>query len=163
MRRWLFPHPYLSVLLVLTWLVLVNEFRWGSLVFGILLAIIVPAFVAPYWPGNPTILSGRKLIPYIGIVFWDIIVANITVAKIVLFKPNSQLQPAWITIPLDLRSPEGITVLAGTITLTPGTISCDISACGYALLVHCLHAPDPDSVVAEIKNRYESRLKEIFR
>lgn len=65
-------------------------------------------------------------------------------------------------IPLDIRTPEAITVLAGTITLTPGTVSCDLSECGHALLVHCLHAPEPDSVVTDIKTRYELRLKEIF-
>ena len=49
MRR-LFPHPYLSVLLVLTWLLLVNEFRWGSLVFGLILSVVIPLLIAPYWP-----------------------------------------------------------------------------------------------------------------
>ena len=49
-----------------------------------------------------------------------------------------------------------------TITLTPGTVSCDLSRDGRSLLVHCLHAPDPDAVLSEIKTRYESRLKEIF-
>ena len=60
-------------------------------------------------------------------------------------------------------SPEAITVLAATITLTPGTVSCDLSEDGHALLVHCLHAPDPAAVLDEIKTRYEARLKEIFR
>ncbi|TKW66654.1 MAG: Na+/H+ antiporter subunit E [Paracoccus denitrificans] len=162
MMRRMFPHPYLSVLLVLTWLMLVNDFRWGSLLFGMILSILIPAFIAPYWPHRPMLKSGAKLASYTMVVFWDIIVANIQVAMIVLFKSNRDLRPAWIVVPLDLRSPEAITVLAGTITLTPGTVSCDLSECGHALLVHCLHAPDPDSVVADIKTRYESRLKEIF-
>lgn len=161
MRR-LFPHPILSVLLVVTWLLLVNEFRWGSLVFGMILGIVIPLLIKPYWPYRSGLKSLPKYGSYIMLVFWDIIVANVQVAMIVLFKPNSQLKPAWITVPLDLRTPEAITVLAGTITLTPGTVSCDLSECGHALLVHCLHAPDPDSVVIDIKNRYESRLKEIF-
>ncbi|WBU56467.1 Na+/H+ antiporter subunit E [Paracoccus sediminicola] len=161
MRR-LFPHPYLSVLLVLTWLLLVNEFRWGSLVFGIILAVLIPALIAPYWPKRETITSPGKWLAYCAMVVWDIIVANIEVARIVLFKSRRDLQPAWIVVPLDLRSPEAITMLAGTITLTPGTVSCDLSECGHALLVHCLHAPDPDSVVTDIKTRYEARLKEIF-
>jgi len=67
-----------------------------------------------------------------------------------------------VTIPLDLRSPEAITVLAGTITMTPGTVSADLSADGRALLVHCLDADHPDAVRDEIKTRYERRLKEIF-
>ena len=161
MKR-LFPHPILSVLLVVTWLLLVNDFRWGSLVFGMILGVVIPLFIKPYWPYRSTLKSLPKYASYILLVFWDIIVANVQVAKIVLFKPNSQLKPAWIVIPLEVRSAEAITVLAGTITLTPGTVSCDISECGHALLVHCLHAPDPDSVVADIKTRYESRLKEIF-
>lgn len=161
MRR-LFPHPYLSVLLVIIWLLLVNDFRWGSLVFGLILSVLIPAFIAPYWPQRPTLRAGWKLVAYFLLVVWDIIIANIEVAKIVLFKPNHDLKPAWIAIPLELRSPEAISVLAGTITLTPGTVSCDLSECGHALLVHCLHAPDPDSVVVDIKSRYEARLMEIF-
>ncbi|MFV0411097.1 MAG: Na+/H+ antiporter subunit E [Paracoccus sp. (in: a-proteobacteria)] len=162
MMKRLFPHPYLSLLLIAIWLLLVNDFRWGSLLFAIILSVIIPTLIAPYWPNRPMILSGTRSISYVFLVLWDIIVANVQVAAIVLFKPVSQLRPAWVVVPLELRSPEAITVLAGTITLTPGTVSCDLSECGSALLVHCLHAPDPDSVVTDIKSRYESRLKEIF-
>jgi multicomponent K+:H+ antiporter subunit E len=95
-------------------------------------------------------------------VMWDIIEANIQVAWIVLTVPNAKLKPAWITIPLDLRKPEAITLLAGTITLTPGTVSADVSESGHHLLVHVLHTDDPQGEVTLIKNRYEARLKEIF-
>ncbi|WBU52729.1 Na+/H+ antiporter subunit E [Paracoccus sp. SCSIO 75233] len=161
MKR-LFPHPYLSVLLVITWLLLVNEFRWGSLVFGIIISVVIPIMIAPYWPRASSMRAPGRLAVYALLVMWDIVLANIDVAKIVLFKPRDELKPAWITVPLELRAPEAIAMLAGTITLTPGTVSCDLSECGHALLVHCLHAPDPDSVVTEIKTRYEARLKEIF-
>ncbi|HCQ57063.1 MAG TPA: Na+/H+ antiporter subunit E, partial [Sulfitobacter sp.] len=63
---------------------------------------------------------------------------------------------------LDLKEPEAITILAGTITLTPGTVSADLSDNGRYLLVHALDATDPDAVRDEIKDRYERRLKEIF-
>ena len=65
-------------------------------------------------------------------------------------------------IPLELRSPEAITALAGTISLTPGTVSCDLSADGRSLLVHCLDAPDAEEAVRQMKERYEARLMEIF-
>lgn len=162
MIRRLFPHPYLSALLVLIWMLLVNRFAWGSLVFAILLSIAVPALTEPYWPDRARLRHPVKIVAYVFLVIHDIIKANIQVALIVLFKRNRDLQPAWITIPLDIRSPEAITVLAGTITLTPGTVSADLSQDGHALLVHCLHAPDPASVIDEIKTRYEARLKEIF-
>ena len=53
-------------------------------------------------------------------------------------------------------------MLAGTITLTPGTVSADVSEDGKALLVHALDAENPDEVRDDIKQRYERRLKEIF-
>ena len=162
MIRRLFPHPYLSAVLVIVWLLLVNRFAWGSLVFAIILSIAIPALTEPYWPQRARLRSPGKIIAYMGLVLHDIVKANIDVALIVLFKPNRNLQPAWITIPLDVRSPEAITVLAATITLTPGTVSADLSQDGHALLVHCLHAPEPESVIEEIKTRYEARLKEIF-
>jgi len=59
--------------------------------------------------------------------------------------------------------PEAITVLAGTITLTPGTVSADLSDEGHSLLVHVLHTDDPDAVRDDIITRYQDRLKEIFR
>jgi multicomponent K+:H+ antiporter subunit E len=76
--------------------------------------------------------------------------------------PRDQIRSAWVTVPLDLHSPEAITLLAGTITMTPGTLTADMSACGRALLIHSLHAPDPDAVRDDIKARYETRLKRIF-
>jgi len=65
-------------------------------------------------------------------------------------------------VPLELTSPEAITVLAGTITMTPGTVTSMVAADGRSLLVHCLHTDDPDGVRDEIKNRYERRLLEVF-
>lgn len=162
MRR-LYPHPYLSATLFVVWLLLVNGYSLGSMVFAAILATIIPFLTSVYWPNRMVVRNLPAIIGYILLVIWDIIVANIVVAKIVLFKPNSELQPAWITIPIELRSPEAITLLAGTITLTPGTVTADISACGRSLLVHCLHAPDPDAVRDDIKTRYESRLKRIFQ
>ena len=76
--------------------------------------------------------------------------------------PRARIQSAWIPIPLDLTTPEAISLLAGTITMTPGTLTADLSAARRALLVHALHAPDPDAVRDDIKTRYEARLKRIF-
>jgi multicomponent K+:H+ antiporter subunit E len=157
----LIPHPGLSVLLVIVWMVMVNDLTFGTLFLGLIVGIFLPLFTAAYWPGRPQVnfMAG---IAYIGIVIWDIIVANFEVAAIILFKPNHKLQPAWLAIPLELDSPEAITVFAGTISLTPGTVSADVSACGTYLLVHALDAPDPAREIARTKARYETRLKRIF-
>lgn len=157
----LLPHPGLSALLVVMWMVMVNDLTFGTLFLGVLVGITVPLFTAPWWPGRPKV----RFIPaaaYLGVVLWDIIIANFEVAAIILFKRNRDLRPAWLVIPLELTSPEAITVFAGTISLTPGTVSSDISACGKYLLVHALHAPDPAAAIAQAKARYEARLLRIF-
>ena len=90
------------------------------------------------------------------------IVANIQVARIVLFMPRDRIRSTFIRVPTDLKSPEAIAMLAGTITMTPGTVTADMTADGTALLIHSLHAPDPDAIRDDIKSRYEARLKRIF-
>lgn len=160
--RKLLPHPFLTLLLIVVWQMLVNTVTLGNLVLGLILALVIPFLTAPYWPNRPRLRNLPGIIGYVLIVIWDIILANIEVARIILFKRNEDIHPKWVTIPMDLRTPEAITVLAGTITMTPGTISADVSACGRSLLVHCLHTDDPDGVRDQIKDRYERRLMEIF-
>lgn len=162
MRRKLLPHPYLTLTLIVFWMLLVNEFKIGSLVMATILGVTLPLLTATWWPGRPPMPHPVRLFLYAVMVLWDVIVANFQVAYIILFMPPDRIRSAWITIPLDLRAPEAITLLAGTITMTPGTLTADMSSCGRALLVHCLHAPDPDATRDDIKSRYEARLKRIF-
>lgn len=162
MRSRILPHPLLSLVIVATWLLLVNALSWNSVVFALIMALLIPMATRAYWPDMPRIRHPLKVAEYLLVVLHDIVKANIDVALIVVFKRSADLRPAWVCVPLDIRSPEAITTLAATITLTPGTVSCDLAQDGHAILVHCLHAPDPDAVRDDIKARYESRLKEIF-
>jgi multicomponent K+:H+ antiporter subunit E len=163
MIRRIFPHPLLSLTLVFVWLALVNKITSGNVVLGVILAIVVPMMTAPYWPGRAKVGNPLRIIEYGLVVLWDIVVANVQVAAIILFKSNKNTHSKWIAVPLELTSPEAITVLAGTITMTPGTVSSMLSADGRSILVHCLHTDDPDAVRDHIKSRYEWRLKEIFQ
>ena len=158
----LLPHPALSLTLALIWVALANEVGPASLVMGAFLGLVVPLLTRPFWPGRPRLRRPLQALAYGLIALWDIVVANLQVARIVLFRPNAGLRSAYVTVPLALRSPEAITVLAATITLTPGTLSAELSADGRSLLVHALDVPDPDALVAGIKTRYEARLLEIF-
>ena len=162
MMRRLFPHPYTSALLVVTWMLLVNRWAIGSLAMALFLGMVIPLATAAYWPARPRLTRPWALIPYVVLVLWDVVLANIQVARIILFMPPDQIRSAWIAVPVDLKSPEAITLLAGTITMTPGTLTGDMTEGGSALLIHALHAPDPEAVRNQIKSRYEARLKTIF-
>lgn len=162
MVRRILPHPFLTLLLALVWMLLENTFSAGVLVVGLILGLIIPIVTSVYWPDRPVLRRPVAIVEYIVVVIWDIIVANVVVAWTILFKSNSRMRPTWVSIPLDIHKPEAITILAGTITLTPGTVSADLSSKGHNLLVHCLDADDADAVRDQIKHRYERRLKEIF-
>ena len=163
MTRRFLPHPRLSLFVTLIWLALANEISAGCRRHGGGAgrpdADRSPARSGPIRPGSRRPL---KVLEYCGVVAWDIVLANLQVARLILRVPNDQLRSRYVTVPLALTSPEAITVLAGTITMTPGTVSAELSADGRALLVHGLDVPDPDALVADIKSRYEARLLEIF-
>ncbi len=163
MIRRLLPHPALSVLLLLVWMLLVNELSFGALFVALVFAVLVPLITSRYWPDRPRIRFGPDLVAYLAIVLFDIVVANFHVAWIILTRRNRDLRSRWLVVPIELRSAEAITVLAGTISLTPGTVSSDVSADGRALLVHALDVADPEAEVTRIKQRYEARLLKVFR
>lgn len=157
-----FPHPTLSVVVSLIWLSLINDFSFGHLVLAAFLGWAIPKFTSCYWPDAPRIRHPLAILGYSAVVLYDIVISNLQVAYLVLFRRADTLRSRYITVPLDLRTAEAITVLAGTITLTPGTVTADLSADGRALLVHCLETEDAEATVAQIKDRYERRLKVIF-
>ncbi|MGO3927017.1 Na+/H+ antiporter subunit E [Rhodopseudomonas pseudopalustris] len=156
------PHPVLTLVIAAVFVALMNSVSLGNVLLGLVLGIVIPLFTSPYWPVRPTIRNPLMIVEYCAIVVWDIVVSNVQVAAWVLFRRSASLQSQFIVVPLDITSPEAIVLLAGTITMTPGTVSADLSADGSAILVHCLHTTDPAGAVAQIKTRYERRLQEIF-
>lgn len=162
MKR-LLPHPGLTLLLVTMWMLVLNSLSMGGFLLGLFFAIVVPLFTAPFWPDRPQMRLGLPLLGYAFLVLWDIVVANFEVARLILFRRNRDFRSCWLSIPLELRSAEAITLLAGTISLTPGTVSTDISTDGRHLLVHALDTGDAAGEITRIKARYECRLLEIFR
>lgn len=160
MRR-LLPHPLLTPTLAAIWLLLVNSVAPGQIVLGLLLGWAIPFFTSGFWPDPVRIYKPFTLLRFVGIVLWDIVLANLTVARLILGSP-AHLRPAFVAVPLVLTSDIAIGLLASTITLTPGTLSAFLSADRKTLVVHALDVADSDELIASIKQRYEAPLKEIF-
>lgn len=157
----LLPQPLFSLFLLLVWLLLVNTVAPGHLVLGTLLAVVLPLLTQRFWPDRPRIHSPWKLLRYIAVLLWDIGLANLAVARLIL-GPTRRLRPAFIHLPLDLQNEFAISVLASTISLTPGTVSSDLSPDRKTLLIHALDVEDEAATIAAIKQRYEQPLREIF-
>ncbi len=160
-RSRLFPHPVLSLVLWFIWLLLNNTVSAGHMVLGALLAIFIPWFTSGFWPEKIRILKTLLLLKYVTLVLWEIMIANVVVAKMILSRAD-KLQPGFIAYDLKLRSPIAISLLANTISLTPGTVSCDLSEDGHTLLIHALHIDDAETIKADIARKFEQPLEEIF-
>ena len=113
MLKRLIPHPLLSITLVLVWIGLVNKFTLGNLILGVTFGIIIPMLTAPYWPNRPKIGKPPRGLEYVMVVLWDIVMANIQVAAIILFKRDQDIHSQWVVVPLELTSAEAITAASG--------------------------------------------------
>lgn len=90
----------------------------------------------------------------------EVVLANVQIAQLVLWRP-SRIQPALIKVPLEIQTDRGLFLLASMITLTPGTLSLDVSEDRKFLYVHVTHTEDPERVITGIKHGFERKLMEV--
>ncbi|MEX0958719.1 MAG: Na+/H+ antiporter subunit E [Burkholderiales bacterium] len=159
--RRLFPHPLLSLFLLAVWLLLNTTLAVAHILLGLLLAAWLPHVLRQFLPRLLSIRRPLYAVRFGLLVLWDIVVANVRVAILVL-GPKSRLRPGWVTVPLELGDAGIASILAGIVTLTPGTVSVELDEQATALRVHVLDLADEQQQIAQIKNRYERGLKEIF-
>jgi multicomponent K+:H+ antiporter subunit E len=157
----IWPRPVLSSLIAVTWLLLQQSLTLPQWLVAGLLAWWVPRALNGLLGKTPPLRLRPGVWKLTGRVLVDIVVANVTVARLALSMSTAP-RPAWITLPLELRHPNGIAVLATIITTTPGTVSCVIDEDAGTLLIHALDCTDPQAVIDDIKCRYEKPLMEIF-
>lgn len=157
---WL-PHPLLSLLLLSIWLLMNDSLAPGQVLLGATLGLLIPLFTKRFWPHTANFRRPVLALRLIGVVLWDIVVANFAVSRIVL-GPRDAIKPAFVRIPLDVQGDFAVTALASVISLTPGTVTAEVDAERRHLLVHALSEEDPDRLIQRIKARYEAPIKEIF-
>ena len=157
-----FPRPLLSAALLGTWLLLHNSLAPGQILLGGILALTLSWWVTRVWPEPVRLRRPGRWLRYLGRLLWDIVVANLEVAWLILSRPATSLRPGFIEMPLELENEFAIAVLATTLTLTPGTVSVEVIPDPRRLLIHCLDVADEATLIATLKNRYETPLKEMF-
>jgi multicomponent K+:H+ antiporter subunit E len=164
MRRML-PTPLTSGLIFVVWLLLNNTLDPAHVLLAAGLAVAVPLATARMQPDRVWIRRWDVALRLLLVVLWDIVVANVEVARRIL-GPERAIKPRFVWIRLELRHPYGVLALAGMITMTPGTISSELTPDRRHLLVHALHVEGGEAgaaeLVAAIKQRYERPLIEIF-
>ncbi len=166
MMQVIVPAPLLSLALFATWLLLNGSLSIAHIVLAAALAIAVP------WrterlnldrskPAVPRLAAPAVTIRLAAVVLLDIVVSAVQVARRIL-GPEDRILPGFVWVPLDLVDPHAIVALAGIVTMTPGTLSADLSDDRRYLLVHAFHVGDEAALIASIKRRYEAPLARIF-
>ena len=161
LRQRLFPSLPLSITVFGFWLLMNDSISAGTVAMALLVALLIPPFAARLDREFARIGRLRGVPKLVGVLLWDILVANVTVAMQVL-GPERNIHPGFIWVPLDIANIHGIAALTSIITLTPGTVSSALSDDRRYLLVHVLNLDDAERVVRQIKTRYEAPLMEIF-
>ncbi|BDG74252.1 Na+/H+ antiporter subunit E [Roseomonas fluvialis] len=159
----LLPHPLLATAFLLLWLLLQESVSTGAIVFGVLLAVTGSGVLTAL--GVPRGRVGR-LKPLPGLlldVLVEVVRSNNAVARIIL-QPRApgERRSGFVHVPLDMRSPYGLSALACILTATPGTVWVDYDARGGTMLLHVLDLVDEETWVRTIKDKWERRLMEIF-
>lgn len=151
----------LNIMLAMAWSALLGEFTTVNLVAGFVLGYIILWTMQSVMEATSYFVKVRQVISLIFVFLWALIQANLRVAYSVL-APFSKMRPGIVAIPLDIESDVEITLLANMITLTPGTLSIDVSSDKRVLYVHGMHVHDLAEFKREIKNGFERKVREVF-
>lgn len=153
-----------NLLLAIAWAVATGEFTVANLAVGLALGYAILWFAQRAL--GPSVYFGKvpQVIGFAVFYLWQLFLSNLRVAYDVV-TPKHYMKPGVIAIPLDAKTDAEITLLANLITLTPGTLSLDLSADRTVLYVHAMYIDDGDADAArrQIKDGLERRVLEVMR
>lgn len=158
----LVPAPLLSLALLGLWLLLNRSLSAGHFVLGSVLGLAIPLLTAGLRPLPVRVRNPGAVLRLAFTVVVDTTKSNIAVARLLLAPGRRRHPPGFVHIPLDMRDPNALAVLAMIVCITPGTAWAEISMDRSMLLLHVLELDDAAAVAASVKQRYERPLMEIF-
>ncbi|NLC00414.1 MAG: Na+/H+ antiporter subunit E [Pseudomonas formosensis] len=160
MKRWL-PSPLISLALLVLWLMLNQTLAPAHMLLGALVGLVVPLLIAPLRPTPVRVSRPLTVIRLTLYSLIEILRLCFNVCVLILFG-GDRLNTQFIRIPLDLRDPHGLAVLACIINSTPGTVWVEIIPGTNDLALHVFDLHDANWWVNMIKTKLEQPLIEIF-
>lgn len=152
----------INLIIAAVWTLLQETLSWESFALGYIIGFIVLYFTVRRLE---TPLYTQPIVAFLkltGVFLLEVVKSSVRVSYLVLH-PRLPVSPGLITVPLDVQSDEGITILAGMISMTPGSLSVDISDDRAYLYVHALEADDPEAAAREFKQVFERRIMEVYK
>jgi multicomponent K+:H+ antiporter subunit E len=155
--------PVLTGVLFVMWLLLNQTLSLGHVALGLGLAVAMAWAASVLRPLQPQMRRPRLIAVLLALVLFDIVRSNIGVARIVLgLVRDREVRSGFVRIPLDLTDPHGLSVLAGIVTATPGTVWVDHDLATSTVTLHVLDLKSEQEWIDWIKQRYERLLMGVF-
>ncbi len=153
-----------NILLALTWMLARGDFSLGGMLIGLLLGWLALWLARRALPPSPYFTKVPQLLAFGVFYIWQLILSNFRVAYDVV-TPTHYMRPGLIAVPLAAKTDLEITVLAHLISLTPGSLSVDLSPDRSTLYVHVMYIDNDDVELARrrIKDGLERRVLEVLR
>lgn len=152
----------LNILLAVVWAALVADFSALSLIFGFHIGFAALWMAQPLFSErSPYFVRLWRTLRLTVYFLYELVVSSIRVAWDVI-TPTHLSNPAIIEMPLDVKSDIEILLVTNLISLTPGTLSLDVTPDRSTLIVHAMFADDPDALVRELKGGMERMVREVF-
>lgn len=155
------PTMLMNLCLAIAWAAVTGSFGFLNLLFGFVLGGLALSLIRDQIGAVTHFRRFFGAVTLAVIFFYELVKSSVNVAVIVL-SPSRQLEPAILAYPLTVKSDAEITLLANLITLTPGTLSIDVSDDRKTLFVHAIDAPDVDAIVKGIQGSFERRIEALF-
>jgi multicomponent Na+:H+ antiporter subunit E len=154
---------FLVVILALIWAGISGNFTGLNLLFGGLIGAVAVLVLREALAGPRSSRRIRRVLSLAILFLYELMASAVRVALVVVRPDMSKaVRPAIVAVPLSVKSEAEITLLANLITLTPGTLSVDVSADKSVLYVHALYMDDRDAMIADIANGFEKKIREVF-
>lgn len=149
--------------LALIWATVTGSFSALNLLLGAALGFVISLLLRQSLQEHVSLRRMRAALSLAGLFVRELMISAVRVSIIVLTPDlKSALRPAIIAFPLTVTSDAEITLLANLITLTPGTLSIDVSADRSTLYVHVLALSTREALIAEIAGGFEAKVREFF-
>lgn len=152
----------INILLALSWAAVSGSFSFMSLLFGFLLGAVALSFIRAEIGSLNYFVRVRRIASLMILFLYELVMSSVKVAMTVL-RPRLDVKPGIVAYPLKVDRDFEITLLANLVTLTPGTMSVDISEDRRLLYIHALDASDPDQLRHDIASGFERKILEAFR